>query len=178
MPLVLVLGANGFIGSHVAAALGAQPDVEIVGAGLGTPLPGLERRWLDLDLLAGDAARLVAELRAARPDTIVNCTGASAGSTADLIAGIFNWSMVLITQIKFRRRIGAAEVDKLTFKMPFFPVANYVVLAFLAGVVVLMGFLPDFRYALYVGPVWVAILYVAYRIKTSAHRRAAESLSV
>ena len=56
MPLVLVLGANGFIGSHVAAALGAQPDVEIVGAGLGTPLPGLERRWLDLDLLAGDAA--------------------------------------------------------------------------------------------------------------------------
>ena len=95
-----------------------------------------------------------------------------------LIAGIFNWSMVLITQIKFRRRIGAAEVDKLTFKMPFFPVANYVVLAFLAGVVVLMGFLPDFRYALYVGPLWVAILYVAYRIKTSAHRRAAESLSV
>ncbi|MEO6143206.1 MAG: amino acid permease [Dermatophilaceae bacterium] len=95
-----------------------------------------------------------------------------------LIAGIFNWSMVLITQIKFRRRIGAAEVDKLTFKMPFFPVANYVILAFLAGVVVLMGFNPDFRYALYVGPVWVAILYVAYRIKTSATSRAAQSARV
>ena len=95
-----------------------------------------------------------------------------------LIAGIFNWAMVLITQIKFRRRIGAAEVDKLTFKMPFFPVANYMILAFLAGVVVLMGFNPDFRYALYVGPVWVAILYVAYRIKTSATSRAAESARV
>jgi AAT family amino acid transporter len=88
-----------------------------------------------------------------------------------LIAGIFNWTMVVITQMKFRRRIGAAEVEKLGFRMPFFPVANYVVLAFLAGVVVLMGFLPDFRYALYVGPVWVAILYVAYRIKTSVARR-------
>jgi amino acid transporter, AAT family len=88
-----------------------------------------------------------------------------------LIAGIFNWAMVVITQMKFRRRIGTAEVEKLEFRMPFFPVANYVVLAFLAGVVVLMGFLPDFRYALYVGPVWVAGLYTAYRIKTSSARR-------
>jgi AAT family amino acid transporter len=68
---------------------------------------------------------------------------------------------VFITQMKFRRRIGAAEVEKLDFRMPLLPVANYVVLAFLAGVVVLMGFLSDFRYALYVGPVWVAGLYAA-----------------
>ena len=88
-----------------------------------------------------------------------------------LIAGIFNWTMVVITQMKLCRRIGAVEVGKLGFKMPFFPVANYVVLAFLAGVVVLMGFLLDFRYALYVAPVWVAILYGAYRIKTSAALR-------
>jgi AAT family amino acid transporter len=87
------------------------------------------------------------------------------------IAAIFNWAMVLITQMKFRRRIGPSEVQKLGFRMPLFPVANYVALAFLAGVVVLMGFQPDFRYALYVAPVWVAILYAAYRIKTSAARR-------
>ncbi len=93
-----------------------------------------------------------------------------------LIAGIFNWTMVVITQMKFRQRIGAAEVEKLGFTMPFFPVANYVVLAFLAGVVVLMAFLPDFRYALYVGPVWVAILYAAYRIKTAAGHRATLSV--
>jgi AAT family amino acid transporter len=87
------------------------------------------------------------------------------------IAAIFNWAMVVITQMKFRRRIGPAGVAELEFRMPFFPATNYVVLAFLAGVVVLMGFLPDFRYALYVGPVWVAALYAAYRIKTSAARR-------
>jgi len=83
--LVLVLGANGFIGSHVTAAMSGQPDIEVVGAGLGTPLPGLERRWLDVDLLAGDDTRLMAELRAVKPDVIVNCTGATVGSTSDLV---------------------------------------------------------------------------------------------
>ncbi len=85
MQLVLVLGANGFIGSHVTAAMSGQPDIEVVGAGLGTPLPGLERRWLDVDLLAGDDTRLMAELRAVKPDVIVNCTGATVGSTSDLV---------------------------------------------------------------------------------------------
>ncbi len=60
--------------------------------------------------------------------------------------------------------------------MPLLPVANYVVLAFLAGVVVLMGFLSDFRHALYVGPVWVAGLYAACRIKTSSPRRSNAAL--
>ncbi len=85
MALVLVLGANGFIGRYVAAALDARPDVEVLGAGLGTPLPGFERRWLDIDLLAGDDADFVAALRAAGPEAVVNCTGASFGPTADLI---------------------------------------------------------------------------------------------
>jgi AAT family amino acid transporter len=88
------------------------------------------------------------------------------------IAAIFNWAMVVITQMKFRRRIGPAEVARLGFRMPLFPVANYVVLSFLGGVVILMGFLPDFRYALYVGPVWVAGLYAAYRMKARASLRA------
>jgi nucleoside-diphosphate-sugar epimerase len=82
--LAVVLGANGFIGRHVAAALIGQRDVEVVGSGLGTPLPGLERGWLDMDLLAGDG-RLEAELRAARPEFVVNCTGATAGTAAELV---------------------------------------------------------------------------------------------
>jgi nucleoside-diphosphate-sugar epimerase len=85
VPLVLVLGANGFIGSHVVAAMSRLPDMEVVGAGLGTPLAGLEGRWLDVDLLTDDDARLVTELRAARPAVVVNCTGASVGATADLV---------------------------------------------------------------------------------------------
>jgi NDP-hexose 4-ketoreductase len=82
--LAIVFGANGFIGSHVAGAMRSQPGIEVVGAGLGTPLPGLEAGWLDLDLLAGDG-RLEAGLRAVRPDLVVNCTGATEGSAAQLV---------------------------------------------------------------------------------------------
>ena len=84
MALAVVFGANGFIGRHVAGALAATPGIEIVGAGLGPPLPGLERGWLGLDLLADDG-RLEAELRAASPEMIVNCTGATGGTPAGLV---------------------------------------------------------------------------------------------
>ncbi len=83
MTLAIVFGANGFIGRHVAQAL-AQADIELAGAGLGDPLPGLEKTWLGLDLLAG-VSGAEAALRSAKPDFIVNCTGATAGSAADLI---------------------------------------------------------------------------------------------
>jgi nucleoside-diphosphate-sugar epimerase len=81
--LAVVFGANGFIGRHVAGALGGDREIEVVGAGLGVPLPGLERDWLDIDLLAGDG-RLEDELRSASPSLIVNCTGATVGTAAEL----------------------------------------------------------------------------------------------
>jgi nucleoside-diphosphate-sugar epimerase len=82
--LAIVVGANGFIGSYVANALRAVPEIDVVGAGLGAPLPGLEQRWLDLDLLV-NGGRLEAELRTVCPSILVNCAGATTGTTADLI---------------------------------------------------------------------------------------------
>ncbi len=84
MTLAVVFGANGFIGTNVVAALRAEPSIQTRGAGLGAPVAGLERDWLDLDLLAGDS-RLEAELRAAAPAIVVNCTGATNGSSSDLV---------------------------------------------------------------------------------------------
>jgi NDP-hexose 4-ketoreductase len=82
--LAVVFGANGFIGRHVADGLRALPEMDVVGAGLGAPLPGLEQDWLDIDLLADDG-RLERELRATSPDYVVNCSGATGGTTADLL---------------------------------------------------------------------------------------------
>ena len=81
-----------------------------------------------------------------------------------LFAGILNWTLIVITQLKFRRRLGA-EAVQLAFKLPLHPVSNYLVLAFLAGVVVLMGFIESYRMALVVGPLWMLLLGVSYAVK-------------
>ena len=83
MTLAIVFGANGFIGTHVAAALRTGSNIEIVGAGIGRPSPGLEEDWLGVDLLSDD--RLETHLLAFRPDVVVNCAGATEGATADLV---------------------------------------------------------------------------------------------
>jgi len=89
-----------------------------------------------------------------------------------LFAGILNWIMVLITQLKFRKRIGPEEAAKLTFKLPLYPVINYVVIAFLLFVVVMMGFSPGYQPALIVGPIWLVVLLVAYQIKHARQKKA------
>jgi len=82
------------------------------------------------------------------------------------IAAIFNWAMILITHLKFRGiKQEAGEADKLAFKLPFYPISNYVTLAFLAMVIGLMAFIPDMVYSLYIGPVWILILYIGYKLR-------------
>jgi len=83
--LALVLGANGFVGRHVVEAMSGASGIDVIGAGIGAPLPALEGAWRDIDLLAGDDDRLEADLRSSRPSLIVNCTGATTGSAADLV---------------------------------------------------------------------------------------------
>ncbi|MDA8221071.1 amino acid permease [Desulfosporosinus sp.] len=82
------------------------------------------------------------------------------------MAAITNWIMILITQLKFRRiKQEAGEVGKLSFKLPLYPISNYVTLAFLAMVIVLMAYIPDMAYSLYIGPVWIIILYIGYKLR-------------
>jgi AAT family amino acid transporter len=92
-----------------------------------------------------------------------------------LIAGIINWTMVMITQRKFRRRIGSEETSKLEFKLPGARFMTWAVIGFLAMVVVLMCFSPSYLVAVIVGPIWLAILLVAYELKRRAARPRAEA---
>ncbi|WP_130866654.1 amino acid permease [Acidipropionibacterium timonense] len=90
-----------------------------------------------------------------------------------LVAGIINWSMIVITQMKFRRRADAATLASLTFRMPGAPVTNWIVLAALAATVVIMATSPTYRIAVIIGPIWVALLIAAHTLaKRAGHRRA------
>jgi amino acid transporter, AAT family len=80
---------------------------------------------------------------------------------------ICNWSAILISHLKFRKmKIKNNEVDKLTYKMPFYPYSNYFALFFMAVVIVCMGFLPDMRMSLVVSAVWVVVVFIAYKFYT------------
>ena len=93
------------------------------------------------------------------------------------ISAIINWSMIMVTQLKFRKKAAAGEgpnelagrtgkeaVDAILFKLPLARVMPFVVLAFLAGVVVVMCFSPSYLVAVIVGPIWLAILLIAYQL--------------
>ena len=75
---------------------------------------------------------------------------------------IWTWTIVLITQMKFRRGLSDAERGRLILRVPFYPYASWAALAFLAIVTVLMAYFPDTRIALLVGPLWLVLLAVLY----------------
>lgn len=75
---------------------------------------------------------------------------------------IINWAMISLIHLKFRR--DKARAHQVTaFRSLGYPLTNYLCLAFLAGVLVVMYLTPDLRLSVYLIPVWLAVLGVAYR---------------
>jgi len=85
-------------------------------------------------------------------------------TSAATFGAIWTWAIVLITQMKYRRSLSDAAREQLVFRMPFFPYASYLALAFLALVIGLMAYFPDTRVALIVGPLWLVSLTVLYYV--------------
>lgn len=75
---------------------------------------------------------------------------------------IWTWSMILLSQIKYRKGLTSNQLRGLKYKMPLFPFTSYFSLAFLLLVVGLMAVFPDTRIALIVGPLWLGILTAFY----------------
>ncbi|CAM5724146.1 MULTISPECIES: amino acid permease [Niallia] len=77
---------------------------------------------------------------------------------------IFIWAITVLCHLKYRKsRPVLAAKNK--FKMPLFPFANYLILLFLAFVLVVLALAEDTRVALFVTPVWFILLLVIYQIK-------------
>jgi len=83
-------------------------------------------------------------------------------SIAD-IGALWTWGIILVAHRNYRQAVAAGRAAPAPFRMPGAPVANWVVLAFLVLVTVLLAPDPDTRVALYVAPVWFVLLWLGYK---------------
>jgi histidine transporter len=79
-------------------------------------------------------------------------------------ATVWVWLMILLSQVAMRRKLSAAEIKALDFPVWGWPVAPAFAIGFMVFILVMMGYFPDSRPAIYVGITWLALLTIAYRI--------------
>lgn len=77
---------------------------------------------------------------------------------------IFIWGITVISHLKYRK-IRPDLAKENTFKMPLYPVANYLILAFLGFVLVVLALAEDTRVALFITPVWFIALTIIYKVR-------------
>lgn len=80
------------------------------------------------------------------------------------ICFIFIWGITVICHLKYRKtRPDLAKTNK--FKMPLYPFSNYVVLGFLAFILIVLALAQDTRVSLFVTPVWFIMLIAIYKLR-------------
>lgn len=74
---------------------------------------------------------------------------------------LFIWGAIVIAHLKYRRKIKLEKIEStLTFKMPLFPVTNYLILLFLTFVGIVLCLKPDTLIALIASIGWLIVLYI------------------
>ena len=80
------------------------------------------------------------------------------------IAATISWMTITITHLKFRAKC-LAQGKATRFKSPFYPVINYICMAFLIGVWGFMTQIEDMKLAVIILPIWLLLLWLGYKIK-------------
>ncbi|MCY8187750.1 amino acid permease [Bacillus spizizenii] len=82
---------------------------------------------------------------------------------------IYIWGITVICHMKYRKtRPELAKTNK--FKLPLYPFTNYLILAFLAFILVVLALAQDTRVSLFVTPVWFILLIVIYKVRKAKHQ--------
>jgi aromatic amino acid transport protein AroP len=74
---------------------------------------------------------------------------------------VINWGMISVTHLKFRRSM-SRHSHRTAFPSWGFPLTNYLCLAFMAGILVIMYLTPGMRLSVLLIPVWLAVLGSLY----------------
>ncbi|VEA67674.1 General aromatic amino acid permease [Serratia plymuthica] len=84
---------------------------------------------------------------------------------------VINWAMISLAHLKFRAAKNREGVEP-KFKAFWYPFSNYLCLAFMAGILVIMYLTPGIQISVLLIPVWVAVLAIGYAIKQRSQRAA------
>ncbi|MFF4169933.1 amino acid permease [Streptomyces sp. NPDC001744] len=83
------------------------------------------------------------------------------------ISGMWAWIMILVCQIRYRRKADRGELPQSSFRAPGAPYTSWFALLFIGMVVVMMGIDEGARVSLYCAPVWALVLGVSYLVLKS-----------
>ncbi|MCU4498237.1 amino acid permease [Acinetobacter ursingii] len=77
---------------------------------------------------------------------------------------VINWVVISYTHLKFKKAMNRMQV-KTHFPSVAYPFTNYLCIAFMASILLIMSRSPDMQIAVLMIPVWIAILLTAYLFK-------------
>ncbi len=79
---------------------------------------------------------------------------------------IYIWAIIVICHMRYRKTKPELAA-KSKFKMPLYPIINYLILAFFAFIIVVLALNNETRVALFVTPIWFIMLGAIYKILKS-----------
>jgi aromatic amino acid transport protein AroP len=84
---------------------------------------------------------------------------------------VINWSLISLTHLKSRRAMVQAG-ETLVFKSLWYPLSNWICLAFMAMILVILVMTPGLAVSVLLVPVWLILMWAGYVAK----RRSAAKL--
>lgn len=82
-------------------------------------------------------------------------------SSISTVCFIYIWMIIVICHYKYKRSKMPTSTQP-SFKLPFYPVSNCIILLFLAAVIVILALAPATRIALFITPIWFLMLFIIY----------------
>src|SRR5215471_2177606 len=79
-----------------------------------------------------------------------------------LIGTLWTWGIIMLAHRGYKKAVHEGRAHGVSFRMPGAPLANWLVVGFLIVVAALLSVEPGTRVALYVAPIWFALLGRAY----------------
>ena len=91
--------------------------------------------------------------------------------SSSVLPGMVPWFVILLSELRFRRQNQEAMADH-PFKMPLYPLSNYIAIIFLVLIVVFMLINPETRVSVTVGAVFLLLLSGHYMLTRRRSSRA------